>query len=185
MRSLLAAAALLADPSVKPWPIGPGARYLPSPAPAAVLAGRPVGALRCGPAGPRFDVHLELFASRRVIVVPAGIGVASPFVRTGATVSPGGCSYPMRTLAPDGVVEVRRGLALTVGDLFRVWGEPLTAHRLGSFGSTTLVRAYVNGRRVEGSAAAVPLSAGAEIVLELGGYVAPHPSFLFPPGGTR
>lgn len=182
---LAAAVVLLANPSVKPWPIGPGPRYLPSPATAAVLAGKPVGSLRCGSGSRRFRIHLELFAARRVIVVPAGIGVAAPLVRSGATVTPEGCSYPLRTLAPDGVVEVRGGASLTVGDLFRVWGQPLAAHRLASFRSASPIRAYVNGHPVHGPVTGVPLSARAEIVIELGGYVAPHSFFLFPQGGTR
>ncbi len=184
MRLLLAALAVLADPSIKPWPIGPGPRYLPPAAPAAILAGRPAGSLRCTAIGPTARIHLELFAGQRVIVVPAGIGVAKPLRRSGATVAAEGCSYPVRTVAPDGVVELRRGEALTVGDLFRVWGQPLGARQLASFRSPSPVRAYVNGRRVHGAVAAVPLLAGEEIVLELGPYVAPHPFFLFP-GGTR
>jgi len=183
VKALAVAVVLLADPSVKPWPIGPGPRYVPPPAPAAVLAAKPAGSLRCGSGTRFFRVHLELFAGRRVVVVPAGIGVAAPRVRTGATVTPKGCSYPVRTLAPDGVVEVRRGFTLTVGDLFRVWGQPLGTHRLASFRSAGPVRAYVGGRLVRGDAGEVPLRAGDEIVLELGPYVAPHSFFLFP-GGT-
>jgi hypothetical protein len=185
MRALAVAVVLFADPSVKPWPIGPGPRYLPSPAPAAVLAGKPVGSLRCGSDTRAFRVHLELFAGRRVIVVPAGIGVAAPDAHTGATVTPRGCWYPLRTLAPGGVVDVQRGAALTVGDLFRIWGQALGTYGLASFQSSSPVRAYVDGRLVHGSASGIPLEAGDEIVLELGAYVAPHSFFLFPPGGTR
>lgn len=184
MRMLLAAAVLLANPSVKPWPIGPGARYLPPAAPAAVRAGAAVGSLRCGTSGRRFEVHVELFAARRVVVVPAGIGVAAPLVRSGATVAPKGCSYGVRTLAPGGVVQVKRRAGLTVADLFRVWGQPLGPNRLASFRSRSPVRAYVNGRRARGPVGAIPLSPGDEIVIELGAYVAPHPFFLFPGGAS-
>ncbi len=72
------------------------------------------GTLTCGPAGETFRVHLELFAHRRVVIVPAGIGVAR-----------GGCVYPARTLTPTGVVEVARGAKLRLGDLFRIWGRRL------------------------------------------------------------
>jgi hypothetical protein len=44
------------------------------------------------------------------------------------------------------------------------------------------VRAYVDGRLVRGAVESVPLEPGAEIVLELGAYVAPHSSYLFPKG---
>ena len=68
-----------------PVPIGVGAAYRPAP---AVLTGRPVGGLRCANGGARFGVHLELFARRRVVIVPAGIGLAH------------GCTYPARTREP-------------------------------------------------------------------------------------
>ena len=183
MTAFLVAFALLAQPSVRPWPIGPGPRYTPPPAPAAVKAGRPLGELRCGSPGPAFLVHVELFVGRRVVVLPAGIGVAAPFAASGATVRPRGCVYPLRTLAPDGVVEVATGSALTVGDLFHIWGQPLLARRLGSFRSSSPVRAYLDGKPVRASAGAIVLKPHAQIVLELGAYLAPHPFFLFP-GGT-
>ena len=155
MIALIAALALGGDPSVKPWPIGPSAAYRPS-------AGRVTTDL-CTPGG--FAVHLEIFAGRNAVVIPAGIG---------------SCSDRVRTRTPTGVVEVSSGSRQTVGDLFRVWGRPLGSHRLVSFSSRSPVRAYVNGRAVVGAVSAVPLTAGAEIVLEIGGYVPPHRFFLFP-----
>jgi hypothetical protein len=164
---LLAALALGGDPSVKPWPIGAGAAYRP---PAAARDGGPFAGHACRARGARFRIHLELYAHRRVVIVPAGIGVAA------------GCSYPARTRTPTGVVEVAAGSRLDVGDLFRIWGQPLGAHRLASFRSSAPVRAYVGGRPVRGPVTAIPLRPGAEIVLELGAYVAPHTFFLFPKG---
>jgi hypothetical protein len=158
---------------VHPWPIGPGPRYLPPARSAHVAAGLPVGGLRCGKPGPAFRLHLELFANRRVVVVPSGIGVGRP-----------GCAYPVRTLAPGGVVEVARGSSLTLADLFHVWGRPLGPHRLASFTSKLPVRAYVGGRLVRRPVGAIPLTRHAEIVLELGAYVAPHSFFLFPGGDS-
>jgi hypothetical protein len=155
--ALVAALALAGDPSVKPWPIGPGPAYVPS-------AGR-VETGKC-PAAGTFAVHVELFAGQKVVVVPSGIGA---------------CSDPVRTRTPTGVVEVSAGKRRTVGDLFRVWGEPLGARTLASFRGSP-VRVYVNGRAVNGPASAVPLTPGAEIVLEIGGYVPPHRFFLFPKG---
>ena len=159
MIALVAALALVGDPSVKPWPIGPGPAYRPS-------AGRVVATDAC-PRGGTFAVHLELFAERQVVVVPGGIGA---------------CSDPVRTRTPTGVVEVAAGAQRTVGDVFRVWGRPLGSHRLLSFRSALPVRAYVNGRAVAGPVSAIPLTKGAQIVLEIGGYVPPHRSFLFPEG---
>ena len=105
--------------------------------------------------------------------MPAGIGLSKP-----------GCVYPIRTTAPGGVFEVAHGTDLTLADLFRVWGQPLGANKLVSFSSREAVRAYVGGRPVHGPVSAIPLTRHAEIVVELGAYVAPHPFFLFPGGGS-
>ncbi len=153
---------------IYPWPIGPGPRYQPAAANSAVRAGRPVGELRCAN-GRRFAVHLELFAHRRVIVVPRGIGVAAS-----------GCRYPLSTDAPTGVVEVLAGRSYTLGDLFRVWGRRLARRRLLSFAGRVTV--YVNGRRTGGDPRAVRLTRHDEVVVELGAYVAPHVDYLFPKG---
>jgi len=188
--SLLALAAALGGvlvpghPSVQPWPIGPGPAYRPAATFAAVKAGEPLGALRCGPPGAVFALHLELFAERRVVVVPAGIGVASPSLQVGASVLARGCTYPLSTLNPAGIVEVRRGMSLRLADLFTIWGQPLGARRLASFHSSEPVRAYVGGHLFRGPLASIPLTPHAEIVLELGGYVPPHPFFLFAGGSS-
>src|SRR5581483_12130360 len=130
----------------------------------------------------RFGVHLELFARRRVVIVPAGIGVARPFARAFGRLSPRGCSYPLRTLEPTGVVEVAAGSRLTLGALFRLWGQPLGPHRLASFRSRAPLLAFVGGRRWRGDARSIPLTRHAQIVLELGGYVPPHPRYAFTGG---
>jgi hypothetical protein len=168
MRSLLFLAAL--PPWVFPWPVGPAPKYTPPARTAAVHAGAPVGAFRCGSAGKAFRIHLEVFVDRKVVIVPAKIGVSDK-----------GCRYPVSTDRPDGIVRVAPGLRL--GDLFRVWGFPLGLRRLGWFGSKTPLRAYVGGKLVHGPASQIVLTPHAQIVLELGGYVPPHPTFLFA-GGT-
>jgi len=170
MRRLLALAAVL-PPSVHPWPVGPAPAYTPPARPVAVVAGAPVGALRCGSGGQTFLVHIELFVNRKVVIVPEGIGVADS-----------GCRYPVSTEGPDGIVRVAPGLHLA--DVFRVWGQRLDAHRLGWFTSKSTLRAYVGGKLREGPAGAIPLTPRAQIVLELGGYVPPHPFFLFAGGAS-
>jgi hypothetical protein len=147
-------ATLLTLLAPQPTPIGPGVAYRPQ-------ADRPVVACASKPAA---VVHVELFANRRAIVIPAGIG---------------SCADPLRTRTPTGIVELaRRGLVLA--DLFRIWRQPLGAHTLLSFRSYNHVHAYVNGRAVRTPVGSIALEPGAEIVLELGGYVPPHVSFLFP-----
>jgi hypothetical protein len=154
-----------------PTPIGVGPAFHPPALSRAVAASVPVGRFRCGGDGDRFGVHLELFAAGRVVIVPAGIGVAPPWLRDGTYVRSGRCSYPARTREPTGVIEVdRRGL--TLADFFALWGR-----RLGRY-----TRGYVAGRRWPGPLGRIPLRRHAEIVLEVGPYVPPHRSFLFRKG---
>ncbi|HST25652.1 MAG TPA: hypothetical protein VLJ76_06650 [Gaiellaceae bacterium] len=177
----LGGAASAARPVPTPIGVTPGYR-LPASS-AAVRAARTVGSFACSAATPRrFRVHLELFARRLVLIVPAGIGISPPLRRDGAFVLGGRCTYPLRTREPTGVVEVGPAGPVTVGDLFRVWGQPLSARRLAGFRSASPVQAFVNGRRVTGDPRAIPLRQHDEIVLEIGGYVPPHTSYLFPKG---
>jgi hypothetical protein len=167
-------------------PPGRSPAYRPAPYGTLVAAARPLGQMVCGGAGPRpYGVHVELFAAGRVVVVPAGIGLAPPQRRAGAVVVSGRCSYPLRTIEPTGVIEVDGGVSPpTVGDLFALWGQPLDAHRLAGFrappGNT--VSAYVDGRRWSGSPRGIPLRRHVVVVLEVDSHVAPHPSYAFAPG---
>lgn len=163
-----------------PTPIGvaPGFR-LPAGPPRAA-AGRPIAGLACGrQARPAGAVHVELFARGRALLLPPGIGVASPAGRLGARVIPHGCVYPLRTLDPTGVVWLGRPGGLTLRMLFAVWGQPLTAHRLAGFRSRSGVRAYLNGVRWHGPLGWLALTDHLELVLEIGAYVPPHRSFGF------
>jgi hypothetical protein len=124
--------------------------------------------------------HIEVFARRRVVIVPAGIGVVPPFLLRNGFVRRARCSYPLRTVEPTGVVELDALLRPTVGDLFSVWGRRLGPRRLLSFSGAE--RAYVAGRRWHGDPRRIPLRRHSQIVLEVGGYVPPHRSYLFGPG---
>ena len=162
-----------------PIPAGHGAAFRLSPGGAAVAHARPIGRLRCSArAGARALAHLELFAAGRVVPVPPGIGIAPPLLRRGAYVRGGRCSYPLRTTEPTGLLELRRGMRLTLGDLFSLWDEPLSPARLAGFRAP--VRAYLDGRRWRRDPRAMPLAPGAVVVLEVGPYVPPHATYRFP-----
>jgi hypothetical protein len=158
-------------------PIGAGPRFRP-PARGRVVPGRCLPTL-----GRRYGVHLELFAADRVVLLAAGIGVRRPWRSVGGRIVRARCYGPLATIDPTGVVLVRPGARLTVGDVFGAWGRPLRARRLLSFRARGQVRAYVDGRRWTRTVpAAIPLTRHAEIVLEVGGYLTPHASYLFPKG---
>src|SRR3954468_22805440 len=107
-------------------PIGTTRDHRPAPLSSATRHGRPVGRVFCSRTHPpRYGAHVEVFAARQVVIVPAGIGVAPPHRGRAPYVRSGRCSYPVRTREPTGVVEVARGAHATLGDLFDVWGQPL------------------------------------------------------------
>lgn len=149
------AAAIAAAPL--PVPIGVGPRYQPPPALHGPCSVAPLDAGR--------RVHVELFANRRVVIVPARLGVR------------GRCRAHAWTTEPAGVVRFDR--PVTLGGLFAVWGRPLGADRLLSFRGP--VSLYRNGERVHGDVRQLRLRDRDELVLEIRGYVPPHRSFVFPP----
>ncbi len=157
-------------------PIGRGAAFHP---PARGWVGTVSGECRA-PLGRRDGVHVELFAANRVVLVASGIGVRGPVTRSGGRITGAHCYGDLVTLEPTGVVLIRPGARMTLGDLFRAWGRPLSARRLLSF--TGRVTVFVGGRKDTGPPGGVPLTRHAEIVLEVGPHVPPHPAYHFPPG---
>jgi hypothetical protein len=158
-------------------PIGVGARFHPQ------ASGPVVG--RCRHVlGRRRGVHVEVFAANRVVIVAAGIGTRPPWTYSAGRIAGASCYGDLVTIEPTGVVLVRPGVRLSLSDLFRAWGQPLSQHRLAAFPAPagTRVAVFVDGHRWLGSTASVPLAAHSEIVLEVGPYVPPHLSYAFPPG---
>jgi hypothetical protein len=158
-------------------PIGTGPRFtLPASGPVAGTCQRSLG--------PRVGVHVEVFAANRVLLLPAGIGARQPWTKLDGRITSAPCYGALVTLDPTGLVLVRAGAGLTLADLFRSWGEPLSRTRLASFSAPagTQVAVFVDGRRLNAAPPSVPLTRHAEIVLEVGPHVPPHSSYAFPPG---
>jgi hypothetical protein len=158
-------------------PIGRGATFQPP------VTGPVIGPCRRR-LGPRYGVHVEVFGANRVVIVPAGIGIRPPVHVSAGRISSAGCYGSLVTLEPTGLVLVRPGSRLSVADLFRAWGEPLSTRRLVSFKAPAggRVSVFVDGRGRSGAPDEVPLARHAEIVLEVGPHVPPHSSYTFPPG---
>jgi hypothetical protein len=158
-------------------PIGRGPSFQPP------LRGPVVGA--CERAlGRRNGVHVEVFAANRVVLLASGIGTKPPRSASAGRISSARCYGDLVTLDPTGLVLVRPGTHPTVADLFRSWGAELSTRRLASFSAPggAQVAVFVDGRRWRGPPGSVPLSRHAEIVLEVGPHVPPHPAYTFPPG---
>jgi hypothetical protein len=165
---LALAAAAAAALALVPTPIGVGTRYHPPPAVHGTCVARPLRVAS--------RVHVELFANRRVVIIPAAIGLGGARFRFGR-VTTARCRARLWTTDPSGVVSFEVGA--TLGDLFAVWGQPLGPALLASFRGA--VRLYRNGVLSRGDPRRVDLRGGDELVLEIRGYVAPHRSYRFPP----
>lgn len=154
-------------------PIGRGPRFQPP------ITGPVPG--RCGRTlGERLAAHIEVFGANQVVLLAAGIGTVAPRKFREGRLTHARCFGDVVTLDPTGIVYFRAGTVLTLGTVFRAWGEPLTATRVASFtGGRTIT--YVDGKLWRGAASAVPLRFGAEIVVEVGPHVPPHKRFVFPP----
>jgi hypothetical protein len=166
--------------AVPPWGAGTGpAQRVPSLS-AAVAGARRIGRLRCrrGAATVAF-AHLELFAHGRVVLVPAGIGLAPPRRTDGAYIRGAACRYPVATTEPTGLLSLTRG-DLVLDDLFAVWGQPLSRSRLGRWHAPVI--AHVDGHRWRRDPGAIPLRDHAQIVLQAGlPRAVPHAGYAFPP----
>ena len=167
-------------PPPKPQLFGHGPRFRPEPHGHAAKHARPIDDMRCElRRRPSHLAFVEIFVGGRVVMMPAGIGIAPPHRREGAYVRRGRCEYPLRTREPTGKVEIDRGSRPTLGDLFAVWGQPLSRRRVLSFEGR--VRAYVGSRRVAGDPRRIVLGPHAVVTLEIGRYVRPHSDYVFPP----
>jgi hypothetical protein len=151
-----------------PIPIGAGPRYHPPPG--------AHGECAPGPLATGLRVHVELFANRRVIVIPAAVGLRGARLEYGRAVA-ARCRTRIWTTEPTGVVRFTG--AARLGDVFRVWGRTLSPRQLLSFPGT--VRLYRAGVRVAGDPRRLALRDGDQIVIEVGPYVPPHRSYRFPP----
>jgi hypothetical protein len=150
-----------------PTPIGVGPAYHPTPAVHAACAPAP---LRTGA-----RVHIELFANKRVIIVPAAIGLGDARHVSGR-VTGARCRARAWTLDPTGVVRFEG--RTTLGALFRVWGRRVSPSAL--LGFTGRVRVYVNGALRRGDPRELLLRDRDQIVLEVNGFVPPHAGYRFP-----
>jgi hypothetical protein len=164
-----------------PPPVSREPGFVLPAAPREVVDGQAVSGMSCRVGRTVDAVHVEIFVDRKVLLLPAGIGLRPPLRRAGLSRLAGGkCAYPLHTLDPTGTVLVEHSQPRALGDLFAIWGQRLAPRRLLSFSGR--VHAFRNGRVWRGDPRRMPLQRHDEIVLEVGGYVPPHARYLFPEG---
>jgi hypothetical protein len=128
-----------------------------------------VPCLRDDLAANHFHVHIAIYADGEQVIVPAGLGVGRPWGENPpGFIATGGCFAWIHTHDTSGVVHVftQIGKSYTLGQVFSVWGQPLSAG--GALGFSGPLAVLVNGGPVEGDPRSVPLKNLENIVLELG-----------------
>ena len=116
--------------------------------------------------------HLTLFVDGLQRQVPLGIGIGPPrqLLQTGdgPFVTSGTCFMWLHTHASDGIIHIESPVqrTYTLGEFFDVWQQPFSATRVGP--ARGIVHALYNGRVYDGNPRAIPLTAHAQIQLEVG-----------------
>jgi hypothetical protein len=173
-------------------PLGSEAVPVPNAPPAASAAtkatGQQVDGIECSSSEQtlfHIHAHLTIFVDGARRQVPYGIGVpdaqtentpAGPFVGSGS------CFYWLHTHAADGIIHIESPVqrTYTLGDFFDIWAQPLSSAQVGA--AKGPVVALYNGMRYEGNPRAIPLSAHAQIQLEVGRPLVAPDVITFPPG---
>ncbi len=129
--------------------------------------------------------HLTIFVNGRQRQVPAGIGIPGAQVANtpnGPFVDQGTCFYWLHTHAADGIIHIESPVerTYTLGDFFDEWGQPLSAARVGP--AAGHVTAIYNGKVYQGNPRDIPLTAHAQIQLEVGTPLIAPVSVGFPNG---
>ena len=178
-----------------PGPPGPlGAEGVPVPnAPGLASAGAragsaPVDGIRClGGEQVAFHIHahLTLFVHGKPRQVPYGVGINNPAVSqtpAGAYVGGGSCFYWLHSHAADGIIHIESPIerAYTLGEFFDIWGQPLGPARVGP--AVGRVTAIYDGRLYQGNPRNIPLTAHAQIQLEVGTPLVSSDAIAFPQG---
>jgi hypothetical protein len=129
--------------------------------------------------------HLTVFDNGVARGIPYGVGIEGPqTMRTpeGIFVGGGRCFYWLHTHSADGTVHIESPVVrtLTLGNFFDVWGQKLGPDRVGP--ASGHVTAIYDGRVFEGNPRQIPLTAHAQIQLDVGRPLVAPLSIVFPAG---
>jgi hypothetical protein len=169
------------EPAPAPGTPGPEAFSIPdapalAPAFSVPRRTKTVDGIRCQSNEPlrmHVHTHLAIFVDGKQKALPAGIGVWPPLpakeVAAGQFfVTPRYCFSWLSTHFADGIVHTEAPVLRTffLGELFDVWGQPLSRARVGP--AHGRVTAIVNGQVWTGDPRSIPLRAHTQVQLEVG-----------------
>jgi len=128
--------------------------------------------------------HLAIYVDGQPYEVPMGIGIGQPWETVPGSVGPfitrGACFSWLHTHTTDGIIHIEAPIprTFTLGDLFAVWGEPLSSSEMAEIEGPVV--AYVDGARVGGDPADLTLADREVIQLNVGMDTPPPQPYTFP-----
>ena len=166
------------QPAPSAGPKGPEQVPIPSAAPltgtSTKATGQKVDGIGCQTSEQtifHIHAHLTIFVNGVARQVPAAIGIPGGVAQntaSGTFIGSGTCFYWLHTHAADGIVHIESPVVrtFTLGQFFDEWGQPLGPSVAGpAHGHVTVL---YNGKVFEGNPRDVPLTAHAQIQLEVG-----------------
>jgi len=137
---------------------------LPLAAHAEAPTGATIDGIHCDAAeGAVFHIHqhVAIYVHGKPVAIPSDIG--RPVTAR--------CLYWIHTHTPDGLIHEESPAirSFTLGNLFDVWGEPLSATRVADATVPKgALRVYVDGRRYTGNPRDIPMATHTDVTLEAG-----------------
>lgn len=172
MLALVAPVSALSAPGPEGPPLERGPDLAPAGSPSLGDAVDGIACERSEQVLLHIHARVTVYVDGRPRRIPYGIGIGPPRevapTPRGAFVIGGGCFAWLHTHAADGIVHIESPVrrTFTLGNFFDVWGQPLSASRVGP--ARGHVVAYVDGKVWRGSPRSIPLRAHAQVQLDVG-----------------
>ena len=179
-------------PAPAAGPLGPEGVPVPAASPLAGLraaaTGQPMDGISCEASEQtlfHIHAHLTVFVHGQPRQIPAAIGIPGAQAQDtarGPFIVGGSCIYWLHTHAADGIIHIESPVKriYTLGEFFDEWGQPLSAGRAGP--AVGHVTAIYNGKAYVGNPRDIPLTAHAQIQLEVGRPLVAPQTITFPAG---
>jgi hypothetical protein len=179
-------------PASSPGPDGSEGVPVPGAAPlastAATTTGQAIDGISCQTNEQtlfHIHAHLTIDVNGSARQIPAAIGIPGAVAQNtpqGPFIGSGNCFYWLHTHAPDGIIHIESPVqrTYTLGEFFDEWGQPLGPDQVGP--AKGHVTAIYNGEVYRGDLRGIPLTAHAQIQLEVGGPLVAPVSITWPSG---